>query len=77
MYTASLWGGLACLVESEGPHLEGKRLLLFSYGSGAIAAAFCMRGRKVAGQFALEKLQSQVGLAESLFLPQSDPAHLR
>ncbi|KAK9790528.1 hypothetical protein WJX73_000126 [Symbiochloris irregularis] len=67
MYTASLWGGLAGLVESQGAALEGRRLLLFSYGSGAIAAAFCMHGRRVAGKFSLDQMQTQVKLAQRSF----------
>lgn len=60
MYTASLYGALASLVESQGRGLEGKRLLLFSYGSGAMASMFCIRGRRVEGKFSLQQLQSQV-----------------
>ena len=40
MYCASVWGGLASLVSHvEGSGLEGKRIGLFSYGSG-LAASF-------------------------------------
>jgi hydroxymethylglutaryl-CoA synthase len=41
MYCASVWGGLASLVSHVEPSaLQGKRIGLFSYGSG-LAASFC------------------------------------
>ncbi|KAK3333851.1 hydroxymethylglutaryl-coenzyme A synthase C terminal-domain-containing protein [Cercophora scortea] len=41
MYTASVWGGLASLVSHvDSETLQGKRIGLFSYGSG-LAASFC------------------------------------
>lgn len=41
MYCASVWGGLASLVSHIDPaNLAGKRIGLFSYGSG-LAASFC------------------------------------
>lgn len=41
MYCASVWGGLASLVSHVDPSLlQGKRIGLFSYGSG-LAASFC------------------------------------
>ncbi|KAH8897025.1 putative hydroxymethylglutaryl-CoA synthase [Thozetella sp. PMI_491] len=41
MYCASVWGGLASLVSHiDSAQLQGKRIALFSYGSG-LAASFC------------------------------------
>jgi hydroxymethylglutaryl-CoA synthase len=40
MYTASLWFCLASLLEREGRRLAGRRLGLFSYGSGCCAEFF-------------------------------------
>jgi len=41
MYCASVWGGLASLIgHTDSSTLEGKRIGLFSYGSG-LAASFC------------------------------------
>ncbi|KAB5542921.1 hydroxymethylglutaryl-coenzyme A synthase C terminal-domain-containing protein [Coniochaeta sp. 2T2.1] len=41
MYCASVWGGLASIIgHIESEDLQGKRLGLFSYGSG-LAASFC------------------------------------
>lgn len=41
MYCASVWGGLASLIAHvDSAALQGKRIALFSYGSG-LAASFC------------------------------------
>lgn len=37
-YTASVWLNLACLVSTHGSALSGKKVSLFSYGSGALAS---------------------------------------
>jgi hydroxymethylglutaryl-CoA synthase len=47
LYCGSLYSGLAALLERQGAHLEGRRVLLFSYGSGAMAALFCLVGRRM------------------------------
>jgi hydroxymethylglutaryl-CoA synthase len=49
MYTASVWSGLATLIEAEGSGLEGKRVLLYSYGSGLSASLLSFVGRKPTG----------------------------
>lgn len=44
MYTASLYGGLASLLAIRSPsELAGKRVLLFSYGSGLASALYSLR----------------------------------
>ncbi|KAL2266233.1 hypothetical protein VTJ83DRAFT_5585 [Remersonia thermophila] len=44
MYCASVWGGLASLISYVEPSaLEGKRIALFSYGSGLAASFFSLR----------------------------------
>ena len=42
-YTASVFFGLVSLVAST--DLEGKRVLMFSYGSGAVASMYVLKGR--------------------------------
>ncbi|RLO09699.1 hypothetical protein DYB28_001119, partial [Aphanomyces astaci] len=42
-YTASVYINLACLVDSARATLHGKRLMLFSYGSGAVGSIFSFR----------------------------------
>lgn len=43
MYTASLYAGLMSLVANEREKLAGKRLLMFSYGSGLAASMFSLK----------------------------------
>lgn len=57
---ASLHLGLASLVEAVGEGLEGRRILMYSYGSGLVASLFCIRGRAVPGKFSLANVASQV-----------------
>lgn len=44
-YTASVYSSLLSLVNDQGSALEGKRILLFSYGSGSVATLFSVLGR--------------------------------
>ena len=44
-YTAALYMNLLSLVSNVGEDLVGKKVLLFSYGSGAVATAFIAEGR--------------------------------
>jgi hypothetical protein len=46
LYCGSLYCGLAALVERKGAELEGKRVLLFSFGSGTVAKMFALVGRR-------------------------------
>jgi hydroxymethylglutaryl-CoA synthase len=52
--------GLASLIESQGAGLEGRRILLYSYGSGLAASLWSVVGRKVDGKFALGSIASKV-----------------
>jgi 3-hydroxy-3-methylglutaryl CoA synthase len=45
LYTASLYSGLASLLAQQGQQLAGKRVLCFSFGSGAVASMFTLTGR--------------------------------
>lgn len=73
--------GLAALVEAQGAALEGRRLLLYSYGSGLAASLWSVIGRRVQGKFALAAIARQVCCACSLELRspliQSGIRHLR
>ncbi len=46
MTAASVHGALAALVEAWGASLTGKRILVYSYGSGMAGSLFCVRGRQ-------------------------------
>ena len=45
-YTAAVYMNLLSLVSNVGDALIGKKVLLFSYGSGAVATAFVAEGRE-------------------------------
>jgi hydroxymethylglutaryl-CoA synthase len=61
IYTGSLYLALASLLNAEAAELEGKRIGLFSYGSGCAAEFFA--GRVVAGA---GKMIEQLAVAEPL-----------
>lgn len=49
------------LIETTGSALEGRRILMYSYGSGISASMFSLVGRRPeAPRFALTRLQSMV-----------------
>jgi len=45
LYTASIYASLAALVESQQQTLVGKRILMYSFGSGFASALFCIKVR--------------------------------
>lgn len=62
LYTASLYSGLAGLIhQTAGGGLIGKRLLLFSFGSGVVASLFEVRCQSGKDQFTLDNIAQQVG----------------
>lgn len=65
---ASVHAGLASLIETEGSRLEGRRILLYSYGSGLAASLWSVVGRKVEGKFALGNIAAQVKHARAAFV---------
>lgn len=48
-YTGALWCNLASIVDAQGAGLAGKRLGMFSYGSGALATMFAVDAAPGAG----------------------------
>jgi hydroxymethylglutaryl-CoA synthase len=71
-YTASLFGNLLCLLNSEGDRALGKRIVLFGFGSGMAASMYTMR--VVASPVALlervnllERLHARRLMSPSLF----------
>ena len=60
-YTASMYFGLAGLLEREATELEGKLLGFFSYGSGCCSEFFA--GRVVAGA---SRIAEEIGLGEMI-----------
>lgn len=55
-YTASLYTSLTSVLSTIGKDLEGKRLLMFSYGSGLVSSMFSFRVQEGVGQFTLGSL---------------------
>ena len=52
--------GLASLIEAEGAALEGRRILMYSYGSGLAASLWSLIGRRIDGKFALGSVAAKV-----------------
>ena len=52
-YTAAVYMNLLSLVSNLGAELEGKKVLMFSYGSGAVATAFSIDARAPTGHNSL------------------------
>lgn len=66
---ASVHAGLASLIEAEGAALEGRRILMYSYGSGLAASLWSLIGRRIDGKFALGSVAAKVTeFAEALNL---------
>ena len=70
-YTAAVYLNLANLVSDHGEALQGRRVSLFSYGSGAMASYFEIRPRQCSSQtqraiFSLEKMQRVLAVRQRL-----------
>ena len=57
-YTASVFAGLLSLVSAADERLAGKRVLLFSYGSGSVATMYVLRGRTTKTKFTLAAIKA-------------------
>ena len=68
-YTAAVYMNLANLVSECGRDLAGKKVVLFSYGSGALASMFAVNPVQVTGgdaRFSLQKMQDVLRIKERL-----------
>lgn len=65
-YTASLYMNLSCIVSLKGASLLGKRLTLFSYGSGAMASMFEINPRETYSEFTLQRIQEALSVTARL-----------
>jgi hydroxymethylglutaryl-CoA synthase len=66
-YTASVYMNLANLVSTLGTSLLNKKVILFSYGSGALASMFSVISRETGHSvFNLENIQKQLNVAQRL-----------
>lgn len=57
-YTGSIFGGLLSLVNEVGAALVGKRVFVYSYGSGSAASVYSLVGRTTANDFSIERIAS-------------------
>jgi hydroxymethylglutaryl-CoA synthase len=67
-YTASVWMNMANLVSELGSELDGKRVVLFSYGSGALASMMSVIPSATVDndRFSLARMKSTIRIAERL-----------
>ncbi|XP_062027493.1 hydroxymethylglutaryl-CoA synthase [Rosa rugosa] len=66
MYTASLYAAFASLLHNKHASLDGKRVILFSYGSGSTATMFSLQLRAGQHPFSLDKIAAVMNVGEKL-----------
>ncbi|CAI8589241.1 unnamed protein product [Vicia faba] len=73
MYTASLYAAFASLIHNKNSSLEGKRVILFSYGSGLTSTMFSLQLREAKHPFSLSNIARVMDVAEKLKSRQEFP----
>ncbi|KAK7252640.1 hypothetical protein RIF29_36730 [Crotalaria pallida] len=66
MYTASLYAALVSLIHNKHSTLAGKRVILFSYGSGSTATMFSLQLRDSQHPFSLSNMAQVMDVAGKL-----------
>ncbi|MBA0845232.1 hypothetical protein Goarm_023014 [Gossypium armourianum] len=66
MYTASLYAAFASLLHNKNSELAGKRVILFSYGSGLTATMFSLRLHEGQHPFSLSNIATVMNIAGKL-----------
>lgn len=66
MYTASLYAAFASLIHNKNSSLAGKRVILFSYGSGSSATMFSLQLREGQHPFSLSNIANVMDVARKL-----------
>lgn len=66
MYTASLYAAFASLIHNKHNELAGKRVILFSYGSGLTATMFSLKLRETRDPFSLSNIATVMNVAGKL-----------
>lgn len=66
MYTASLYAAFASLLHNKHSELAGKRVVLFSYGSGLTATMFSLKLSDGQNSFSLSNIAAVMNVAEKL-----------
>lgn len=67
-YTGSVYSGLLSAICEGGDAVAGKRVLMFSYGSGSVASLFSfqLRACEAGGRFSLGKIQEKTAMQARL-----------
>lgn len=67
-YTASVFSSLLSVVNTQGSALVGKRVFMFSYGSGSVASIYSFVGRvsESSARFSLDRIQSTTDILNRL-----------
>ncbi|KAG9135967.1 hypothetical protein Leryth_023735 [Lithospermum erythrorhizon] len=66
MYTASLYAAFASLLHNKNSSLDGKRVMMFSYGSGSTATMFSLRLSEGQQPFSLSNIATVMNVGEKL-----------
>ncbi|CAN1186287.1 Hydroxymethylglutaryl-CoA synthase [Linum perenne] len=66
MYTASIYAAFASLLHNKNSELAGKRVLMFSYGSGLTATMFSLKLQEGQHPFSLSNIASVMNVDEKL-----------
>ncbi|KAK9668223.1 hypothetical protein RND81_13G042500 [Saponaria officinalis] len=65
-YTASLYSAFASLMHNKNSSLDGKRVIMFSYGSGMTASMFSLRLNEGQAPFSLSNITTVMNVEEKL-----------
>lgn len=66
MYCASLYAGLATLLHTKTEALHGKRVLMFSYGSGLASSLFSFQVHQGQPPFSVSEIVQKMSISEKL-----------
>ncbi|KAK0586067.1 hypothetical protein LWI29_000434 [Acer saccharum] len=66
MYTASIYAAFVSLIHNKHSELDGKRVILFSYGSGLAATMFSLKLSEGQDSFSLSNIATVMSVAEKL-----------
>ncbi|KAM7258520.1 hypothetical protein ACFE04_014261 [Oxalis oulophora] len=66
MYTASLYAAFASLLHNKNDQLAGKRVVMFSYGSGLTATMFSLKLQEGQSPFSLSNIATVMNIDEKL-----------
>ncbi|KAK2664685.1 hypothetical protein Ddye_003259 [Dipteronia dyeriana] len=66
MYTASIYAAFVSLIHNKHSELDGKRVILFSYGSGLAATMFSLKLSEGQNSFSLSNIATVMNVVEKL-----------